>query len=432
MTARSHAPYAAQPTDHPLDRTLVAAFLENVPDAVYFKNRDGEFIAVSRSKADRHGLAPEDMVGKTDRDFFSEEHAARAAAEQAEVMSTGEPIVRKRERTLWRDGRESWAEATKLPLRDMDGSVIGIIGITDDITQNERLKTDLDQTQRNLLEASRTAGMAEVATGVLHNVGNALTSLNVSANVIATTLQQSKAPSLLKLSDLLAEHAHDLGAFVAHDPKGRRVPEFLESLARHASDERDLLFRELTSLQQNIDHIKEVVAMQQACATIAGSIEPLEPAALMEDAVRINGAALARHEVNVVREFQPVPRVLAERAKVLQILVNLIGNAKSALDETPSGDKRLVLRIAPGADGTVLLSVEDNGIGIPPENLPRIFTHGFTTRPKGHGFGLHSSGSLAKTMQGTLTARSEGAGLGATFTLELRAAPPAAGDRSSA
>ena len=342
-------------------------------------------------------------------------------------METGTPIVGKMERTQWRDGREGWGEVTKLPLRNVAGEIIGTFGVTRDITHAEQLKAELEKAQRDLVATSRDAGMAEVATGVLHNVGNVLTSLNVSANMIAMTLHQSKAESLVKLSSLLNDHANDLGEFVANDAKGRRVPEFIESLARHAAQERDQLLKEIESLQQNIDHIKEIVSMQQAYATMVGVIELLDPAELMEDALRMNAGALVRHDVSVRREFFSTPKVMAERAKVLQILVNLIRNAKYATDEGYAAQKTITLQVLPVGTDRVQFVVKDNGVGITAENLPKIFTHGFTTRANGHGFGLHSSANAAKELNGVLSVHSDGAGCGATFTLELAAGSAATG-----
>jgi signal transduction histidine kinase len=254
-------------------------------------------------------------------------------------------------------------------------------------------------------------------------VGNVLTSLNVSANVVATGLHQSKTASLTRLAELLAEHAADLGDFLTHDPKGRRVPEFMTSLADHLLGERDRLLAEVASLQQNIDHIKEIVGMQQAYATMLGVVESLDPAALMEDAVRMNAGALVRHDVAVERHFAPVPPIRAERGKVLQILVNLIRNAKYAADEGGAERKLITLGVVPGPEGFVRLSVRDNGIGIAPETLAKLFAHGFTTRSDGHGFGLHSSAVVAREMNGHLAAHSDGLGHGATFTLDLPLAP---------
>jgi PAS domain S-box-containing protein len=406
-----------------LDRTLISAFLENVPDIVYFKDRGSRFVAVSRSKARRHALEPADLIGRTDADYFSEQHAQRARADEEKIMATGVPVLARLERTQFIDGREGWTEVTKLPWCDENGEVIGTFGLSSDVTESNQIKIELEKAHRKIVEASRMAGMAEVATGVLHNVGNVLTSLNVSANVIASSLHQSKAASLGKLAGLLQEHQSELGDFIAHDPKGRRVPEFIESMARHWEEERERLMQEITSLQQNIDHIKEIVTVQQAYATMVSVVEPLDAATLMEDALRMNSSALARDVVSCVRQFQPVSRVMGEKGKVLQILVNLIRNAKHATEESGRSDSKVItLKIEQAAPDRVRLIVQDNGVGIPPENIAKLFNHGFTTRTNGHGFGLHSSLNVAREMKASLTAHSDGLGTGATFTLELPAA----------
>ena len=409
-----------------LDRSLLAAFLENVPDFVHFKDCEGRFIAVSASKLRRNGLMHAgEIIGKTDFDFFAAKNAQRAKDDEDEVIRTGQPIVDKLEHVHWADGRETWSLVNKLPLRNDQGEIIGTFGLTKDVTEAKRMERALEQARKDLLDASHQAGMAEVATGVLHNVGNVLNSLNVSSTLVANGLRASKAESLGRLAAMLREHSGDLATFLSTDSKGQRIPEFIESLANHFTAERDRLLLELDSLQRNVDHIKEIVSMQQAHATMVGIVEPLDPAALMEDSVRMNGGALQRHEVRVERDFLPVPAVNAEKGKVLQILINVIRNAKYACDESGREDKVITLRIAPGAPGRVLLSVSDNGVGIPPENLTKIFNHGFTTRATGHGFGVHSSANAAKEMKGALTVHSDGPGHGATFTLELPAAPEA-------
>jgi signal transduction histidine kinase len=282
-----------------------------------------------------------------------------------------------------------------------------------------RVNGELAETCKGLVDASRRAGMAEVATGVLHNVGNALNSVNVSASVITAGLRASKADSLARLASLLREHASDLSTFLTQDAKGRRIPEFLEAIAQHAVSERERLLAETAALQHNVDHIKQIVAMQQSYATLVPVVESLDPAALMDDALRLNAGAFDRHGVRVVREFLSGGQVIAERAKVLQILLNLIRNAKYACDERGHTDKCITLRIADGTDGKTELTVADNGVGISAKNLTRIFRHGFTTRANGHGFGLHSSANAAREMKGALHVHSDGPGRGARFTLTL-------------
>ncbi|MEO7599653.1 MAG: ATP-binding protein [Opitutus sp.] len=413
------------PSDNAVERALVNEFLKNVPDHVYFKDRDSRFIAASTSqlKVLRCSTCAE-IAGRTDFDFFNPDHAQRAFDDEQRIMRTGEPMIGKLENEIWPDGRTTWVITSKLPLRDESGEIIGTFGVSKDVTKEKETEAALDRARRDLIDASRLAGMAEVATGVLHNVGNVLNSLNVSATVIASGFKQSKVDTLAKVAAMLREHTTDLADFLTNDPKGRRIPEFLETLAQHSITERDRLLAEAESLQRNVDHIKEIVAMQQSYATMVSIIEPLDPVLLMEDSLRMNLGALARHAVDLARDFEPVPFVLAEKSKVLQILVNLIRNAKYAADDGGQDNKVVTLRIKLASNGRVQLKVSDNGVGIPPENLTRIFGHGFTTRVGGHGFGLHSSANAAKEMNGSLTVHSDGVGKGASFTLELAASPP--------
>jgi PAS domain S-box-containing protein len=409
-----------------LDRVLVDAFLENVHDFVYFKDRQSRYIALSKSLVSCFGCtSPLEVLGRSNFDFFSRENAQASFDDEQAIIRTGQPILDKVEQKIFPDGRMIWLSMTKMPLRDNYGDIIGTFGVSRDITAARHLKLELEVAQKDLVDASRVAGMAEVATGVLHNVGNVLSSLNVSATMIGTGLRGSKADSLAKICGLIAENRTQLGPFLTADPKGRKLPEFIASLAAHGVAERDRLLGEIASLQKNIDHIKEIVTMQQAYATTVGHVEPLAPESLMEDALRMNSGSLVRHDVRVVQDFSFTPAVLGEKGKILQILVNLIRNAKYACDDGPHADKVITLRIAPTAEGRVQFIVRDNGVGIPAENLTRIFGHGFTTRKHGHGFGLHSSANAAREMKGTLVAASEGPGLGATFTLDLPAAPPA-------
>jgi C4-dicarboxylate-specific signal transduction histidine kinase len=183
----------------------------------------------------------------------------------------------------------------------------------------------------------------------------------------------------------------------------------------------------LDGLGKNIEHIKEIVAMQQSYARMSGVTEDLKADALVADALSINEGALGRHGVRVAREYQDVELVRVDKHKALQILINLIRNAKYAMDASAKSDKILTMSIAPSADNRVRIQVRDSGIGIPPENLTLIFQHGFTTKKDGHGFGLHSSANAAREMGGSLTAQSDGPGQGAVFTLELPAARPVNG-----
>jgi C4-dicarboxylate-specific signal transduction histidine kinase len=296
--------------------------------------------------------------------------------------------------------------------------------LQDQVAAKERAHTELAQAQQSLMLASRRAGMAEVATGVLHNVGNVLNSVNISTTLLRDQVRKSETHALLKAAKLLEQKNGDLGAFLTSDPQGKLMPEFIIQIAGQLRKEQENTSRELEQLAKNVAHIKDIVAMQQSYARVAGIVEKVSLASLVEDAIQINSAALIRHGVKVIRQFEEVTSLMIDKHKALQILINFIRNAKYALDECTQDEKRLIITIAKTDGECVMVRVEDNGIGIPPENMTRVFSHGFTTRPSGHGFGLHLGALNAREMGGSLSAASEGTGRGATFTLILPMQPP--------
>ncbi|WP_437182512.1 sensor histidine kinase [Pseudomonas zanjanensis] len=276
----------------------------------------------------------------------------------------------------------------------------------------------MSQVQTELHAKSRQAGMAEIATTVLHNVGNVLNSVNVSAELVSSQMRSSKAQGLGKVAQLMSEHVHDLSDFLTNDHKGKMLPDYLLKLAKVVTEEQEGIIEELGQLTKGIDHIKTIVAAQQSYAVAVSIVETVPVAALIDDALRMSAGLLARREVTVVKDLADLPLLPLDRHRVLLILVNLINNARQALDSVVDRSPCVTFS-AFLADGALRITVADNGNGIAPEHLKRIFSHGFTTRKDGHGFGLHSCALAAQEMGGSLTVHSDGAGQGATFTLDI-------------
>jgi signal transduction histidine kinase len=298
---------------------------------------------------------------------------------------------------------------------DASPRLVGIdLDITDRVEADERERN----LQQQLRDASRQAGMAEIATNVLHNVGNVLNSVNISASVVADRIKKPKTSGLGKVAALLQQHKEDLAAFVANDERAKHLPNYLAELAQQLNVDQEATLQELESLRKNIDHIKEIVTMQQSYSKLVGVPERLAVKNLVDDALRMNCGSFSRHGVALKCEFEEVPEIVVEKHKVLQILVNLLRNAKHACDTSNRTDKQVVMRVSNQAGG-VQIKVTDNGIGILPEHMTRIFTHGFTTKKEGHGFGLHSGALAARDLGGALRVDSDGPGRGATFTLDL-------------
>lgn len=285
--------------------------------------------------------------------------------------------------------------------------------------QLARVNDELREAQAELVTTARRAGMAEIATNVLHNVGNVLNSVNVSARLLYEKVHASKGQGVIRVAELMRQHSDDLGAFISSDPKGRALPGYLGKLAEALAAEQRSMIDELVQLTKSIDHIKEIVATQQSYAGNSSVLEPGSLRELIEDVVRICDVSLARHHVTLIKELADIPMMLLDKHKVLQILINLINNAKQALDSVADRPSRITLRLKATDDKRVRIEVEDNGEGISRDNLNRVFEHGFTTRADGHGFGLHSCILAAHEMGGELTVQSAGPGKGALFTLEL-------------
>ena len=387
------------------------------PLGIFQTDATGRWVYTNERWCEISGQSLEESLGFGWNQVLHAEDRDRVLREWQEVATQREQVFLEY-RILNVRKEKRWISARLKPMQAAEGIITGWVGTIEDVTERKLSEVGLEQAHREFVAASRKAGMAEIATNVLHNVGNVLNSVNISASLVVESMKTSRTSSLAKVVGLFQEHEQDLGTFITSDPKGKQLPGYLAQLSDHLLADQTVAILELDLLRGNIEHIKEIVAMQQSYATFGGVKEMMNVVNLVEDSVRMNQGALSRHGVEVIREFETVPPMNIEKHKMLQILINLVRNAKHACRESDRADKRLTVRVANG-DGRVRISFLDNGIGIPPENLTRIFNHGFTTKKDGHGFGLHSGALAAKEMGGSLTAHSDGPGQGALFTLEL-------------
>ncbi|WP_375771376.1 ATP-binding protein [Archangium gephyra] len=306
------------------------------------------------------------------------------------------------------------------PILAENGRVVGVTLFARDITERKQAETRLGEMHRTLVDVSRQSGMAEVATGVLHNVGNTLNSVNISTTLVTDKLRRSRVTGLAKATGLLREHATDLAAFLTRDSQGQQLPPYLIAVSDQLVEERDAMLKEMQALAQSVEHIKSIVSMQQKHARSAGAVEQVDVPQLIDEALRLHAVSFERLAIRIVRDYADVPLIFVDRHKLLQILINLLSNARHALVDSAQEDKCLSIHVQRAAGGERLrIDVTDNGVGISAENVARLFTQGFTTKKTGHGFGLHISALAAEEMKGRLGCTSPGPGQGATFSLEL-------------
>ena len=415
----------------PLDRSFaererlqreLELILDSVGEGIYGVDAENRIYFANAHAAQLLGYSIDELNGCLQHELLhnstndKNSHDARDCLLQASLLQ-GEKHCLQEDVFRRSDGTDFEVEYSSTPIFHK-GHVSGCVVAFRDITSRKEMERSFAKANEQMITTSRRVGMAEIATGVLHNVGNVLNSINVSANLILEKMQSKSVDSLVKASMIISEHQSDLATFVTEDKQGKTFPRLLEKLACNISSDRDIQLSEIQSLIDNLAHVKEIVSTQQAYAQTRGSTESTDLLELIEDALRINDSALIRHRVNIVRHIDEIPPIVTERHKVMQILVNLISNAKNALSDSDQEEKTMILSVSKDEEG-VRIEVRDNGMGIRQEHMTKIFTHGFTTRSNGHGFGLHSSALAAQEVGGSLSASSDGPDRGATFTLRL-------------
>lgn len=398
------------------------SMLDSMLDPMITVNTRGTIQAATRSVKAGLGWQPDDLIGQNIDVLLpklsSQLHDYLELSHQA---GTSNVLSRPREFQVKRRHETRFPALVTLWRVDLpDQSEPLIMGTIHDITEKKQREEELERLNHQLVEAAREAGQSEIATNVLHNVGNVLNSVNVSVGMFEDRIQSSEATSLNKAIDIMEQHLDDLGDYVTQDERGKHLPQFLIDVSRKIATDEEELLSEVNALRTSVDHIKAVVAAQQAYATgMSGFIEQVSLEDMLEDALQINAASMTRHAVEIVRQFNAIEPILSDRQKLLQIVVNLINNAKQACDESGNESKQVTISLRRTDENDAVIEVRDNGMGIARENLTRIFAHGFSTRKDGHGFGLHSSVLAAEELGGTLIATSDGPGKGALFTLSI-------------
>ncbi|MDY7227847.1 sensor histidine kinase [Hyalangium rubrum] len=315
---------------------------------------------------------------------------------------------------------QSLVDISVNPIFSEAGQVVGLTLMGRDLTARRQAEVRLEEMHRTLVDVSRQAGMAEVATSVLHNVGNTLNSVNISTSLVTDGLRQSRVSGVSKAARLLREYTSVPTSALGQDPQAQKLATYLTALADELQNEREAMLQEMLALTGSVDHIKSIISMQQKHARTAGAVEQVAVPQLIHEALRLHAVSFEQRGIRIEQDYAQVPPLVVDRHKLLQILINLLSNARHALEASPQPDKCLTLRLRGKAEGGwLLIEVADNGVGIAPEHLPRLFSQGFTTKRMGHGFGLHISALATAELNGRLTCSSAGLGQGATFTLEL-------------
>jgi PAS domain S-box-containing protein len=388
--------------------------LESVYDAVLLTLLDGRL-----RKSNSRAL---NFLGYTQEELYRLNFMDVISGADPDVLATIRESVTKERRVfieaycLCKDGTEFPAEIT-VSLINMGQSRKHLCFFIRNIASRKKTELALQQAQRDLLKSAHQAGMAEIATGVLHNVGNLVNSINVSCEMILSLSQTPTLEMLNRANELIASQ-DNLADFYARDPRAKKLPQLYGKVGGKLEVERQKLRDEANNLAQKLQNIRDVISMQQAYAKTNLFVEEVNVNELIEDALEILRSSLIRHSLRIEKRFAECPMIKGQKAKLVNIFVNLIMNAKDAMGHLADQNRRLLLTTERTAN-QVLVSVQDNGEGVAPENIDKIFNHGFTTKDSGHGFGLHTCANFMTEMNGQIRVSSDGLGKGTVFHLSF-------------
>ncbi len=417
------------------EKDLVEQLFESSESAIAQGNDRATVLRINRSFTRIFGYTAEEAVGRQIDELIATEE------QKGDAHSVNERVWRRQNVYLdhvarrRKDGSRVYVSLTVSPIVVNDKRV-GSYAIWRDVTEQvnneielakyrdhleelvEKRTAQLAKAQNELLQAAHKAGMVEMANGTLHNVGNVLNSVKTSTEMINRISSGVPYQRFRKANALLRDNMDNIVAFVANDPKGKLLLEYYLQLEDQFNNMEDEIRHQLGRLKRNVDMVVEIIATQQSTGKGKQFTEKCYLDQIVDETLDVQEDMIEQHEITVIKEIRASPVVAVQRTKLIHILINLIRNAKDAMIDTPI--KERFLRIAVSADNDrAAIAVTDNGIGVDPQHLEKLFTHGFTTKKRGHGFGLHTCAEYMAEMEGEITADSPGQGQGATFTMRF-------------
>lgn len=396
---------------------MYTAIVESSRDGILVVDKDGTIESANAAVLDCFQVPPQKWIGKSIVSIFPEFGAEQsiydslsALSKNTDSLSCGEVAVEVQGLTRYFELR-----ANQLPTPERKRYAL----LVRDVTERRQIQRNLEEANRQLVETAHRAGKAEVAACVIHNVGNVLTNVNVLTSAVASKVRNSRLSGLAKGAELIQTHEKDLTTFLTQDARGQQLPEYIVELSHCWEREARDLLNDLSCLSESLEHANNIVDAQQDFANAGDVLVQTSLSQLVKKGIAITVASFERHSIKLDTQFDELPLANLDPHKLLQVLVNLLTNAKEALRDCSTKDRRIHVKLSGVGEDRFRIEVTDNGGGIDADNLTRIFASGFTTKEDGHGYGLHYSSLAVKEMGGHLTAFSDGPNQGAKFVIEL-------------
>lgn len=405
------------PTKYSLaESKLLYTLINSMPDFIYIKDKNSRFIIANNKLAKvMHFNSPEEMVGKTDMDYYPKEMAEKFYNDEQEIIRTKKPLINCIEMAQDEEGQTNLISTTKLPLYNDDQEVIGIIGIGRDVTD---LKKAEEKIREHEVQLANESGKTEVIVDILHNIGNVLNSINVSALKIHEQIEDSKLSRLRDTLKLIHDNQKNLGDYLQHDEKGKLIPDYLQKLSERLQQEQVQMLQETIQLQKRLEVISHILELQQDVNKASQYTKEERLDEMIATALDILHSKIEHRGIKINLNIDKKIKIVCIRSKIIHVFVNLIKNALESIVERKQEDGLIEIEALQN-NQKIIIKVYDNGIGIEPSNIKAIFNHGFTTKPSGYGFGLHSCANSIQEIQGSIFAESEGENKGCSIVITL-------------
>ncbi len=386
-------------------------------DGIVVVDMDGIVQFANHAWARMHGYSVAEIEGQHVRMCHTSDQWDK------EVLKLNESVLKRDQLDMeishvTRDGREFPIWMSVAVQKDSANNPVSFVAVARDITQRKKAELKIKEANRKMIDAAHRAGMAEIAAETLHNVGNLLNSVKTSAQNIYNVQNGSSLPDFLRANGILRENINHVEDFILRDPKGKKLLEYYLLLEHEFTVENKQIREDVLRLIKKVNMIADVVSAQNNYAGIGSYTEKCSLAILIEDALKLTPGLREQFGVTILKKFEEIPAIEVQKTKLIHILINLINNARDSMLDKPAGNRNLEIGLKHAGDYAII-QVRDSGIGIDEKNISRIFTHGFSTKKNGHGFGLHSSANYVAEMKGSIWVENNKEGSGASFYLKL-------------
>lgn len=399
------------------EKYYLDSLMDNMPDSIYFKDKDSKVLRVSKYMANRFHTPMEEMIGKTDYDFQDEIHAREAFEDEQAIQRTQVPKIDFIEKEIKKDGSESWITTTKMPLLNNKGEVVGTFGMSRDITKVKMLEAERHAAD---LDKAVAQGKYEIASNVMHDIGNAVVGFGSYLTRIRRVQEQDKMENLMSLTRFFEENKPAIANAIG-DAKAGAVIKMLAGIALTQRSNQEEVAKSITEQLNIITHIQEILNIQRQYISGKGSQErePVNLRHVINDSISMVFASIDKMAIGVSLEMpQELPIIKGDRTKLMQAILNILKNSIEAIDK--NAEEKLITLNAFTKPGQLVLQIRDSGAGFDQATATQLFKRGFSTKFSGSGFGLYNCRSIIESHDGTIDIASEGPGKGAVTTIDFK------------